>query len=948
MHELFNKLRVTPRHALSVLAVVLFAWAPMPEAQETRAPETLPQSSRLADWLADEASRREALLSMAVLARLRQQLQAGAPPESVEALRQDRTWLERLVGRYGLSQPRGPVLDPASWLVNLKLEQYGLQPNPLVSPLGPGLETCLDQVFSRSEERLAATVLPELLWLTGPHATVIWSDLLEYASEDEALQRLLAVLMQEWLPGPEAEAQLPDAGDVLELAAGTLEVMAENVVSSNPPDPLRLRRARRALLSAMPALDERMRAEAGAFMHLAALVDGLYEQRYFAFVEGLLSTVAGIVARSDTYPDQSSEAGRWLAERLPGISANYARAFAAVDPRLNSSVAAAFDVLQGVARTGPGRVARGVLAGELADAVAQLALLIPDLDYYYGLPVRDPIAGELDACTAMMARRDSDGSPSMTRDMFNNCQESLVQLADDEARESAIAGDPDGPFGATQLQRELSVTSGQRINYGIGYLHDRYSTGCEEPSRPLPNPLEWSTLATLLAWFAEQSPVYFQTPENEERLLRMRAIGLEMLSTIAEQVDCFAGAGASVSDPVSRSIAEYREVLVSLSAGLSEAVRKFRAQLLAPGADIALQSDAFQPTAYRPVDMPIGPCDSGQVCEMTGELSSTRALLGIFPDTYLVADQAGFGRIEICYGNMQWVNRRSEPVRADDTNVANYYGRMAFDLMGRFVRAGATSDVFGFRFTSPNEHHYLFAAATEEVLDDSCPMEWVGSRIVTPLRDNHRGIVPNRLTYLAAPRMLPSRLLSNNWDRGAEWRDWFITGIGVQPLELEPPQDISGEVTQHLQSLYRAERIAVYDNMLRPNANAGEFGLESQFEEVIRLSTAKAMIRMQISLFYPQALMESDEIRSAVAGQAGLLDESMLARFREAGVPVSAIEDNAFNQLDRFQAAWLRQAEATIRTGSVPTSVAHALMRLNALYQDYFAPPPAGRSAPRP
>ena len=81
----------------------------------------------------------------------------------------------------------------------------------------------------------------------------------------------------------------------------------------------------------------------------------------------------------------------------------------------------------------------------------------------------------------------------MTRDMFNNCQESLVQLADDEARESDIAGDPDGPFGATQLQRELSVTSGQRINYGIGYLHDRYSTGCEAPSRPLPNPRSAST-----------------------------------------------------------------------------------------------------------------------------------------------------------------------------------------------------------------------------------------------------------------------------------------------------------------------------------------------------------------------------------------------------------------------------------------------------------------------
>jgi len=70
---------------------------------------------------------------------------------------------------------------------------------------------------------------------------------------------------------------------------------------------------------------------------------------------------------------------------------------------------------------------------------------------------------------------------------------------------------------------------------------------------------------------------------------------------------------------------------------------------------------------------------------------------------------------------------------------------LGFDLLGRYVENGQSSDIFGFRFTSPEEYHYLFAQTSEDILQDSCPVEWVGSRIVTPLRENRAGIVPDRL-----------------------------------------------------------------------------------------------------------------------------------------------------------------------------------------------------------
>ena len=914
---------------------------------QTTEPANLPSAEGLATALSDPLKRHDTLLTIAAIARLRHKLPSASPedpPERVRDILNDRAWLEGLALRYGPAYPRSPVLDPAAWRVHLELDKHQLQAKRLVSPVGPGIEVYLDQVFNRVNGRLAAAVLPELLWLLETRATIIWQDLLRQVQADEALAQALAGaqgdLFKDWA-GDDLPSPASDPGELIAETTASLGVLVSSAIGSGPPDAARLQSIRYSLLVAIPGLEGGNLQSADSLLHVASLVDGLNEHRYFSFAEGLLSVMAGLVFLAPEQRQEVAVLSAWLVEILPGISSTYARAFAGVDPRINTAIAAAFDVAREFSRVVEDHPDSGRLRQQLADAVAQLALLIPDLAFYFDLPVRDPIAGGVDACTGIVAASDPDGTPAMTRRLFDDCQESLVALANEEAREAQLSGDPDGPFGETQLQRELSVTSGQRINYGIGYLHDRYSIGCEAPRQPLPNPLEWSYLASLMSWFADQSPVYFQTPENEQRLMRMREIGLELMRVVGEQVDCIAGAGASVDDPVSRILGDYRDALGALTKGLINADLEFRQYYLAPGADVALEGDARQATAYRPDDLVIGPCDSERVCEMSGHLSSTRALLGLFPDEYLIADQTGQGKVEICYDRMEWVERHSEPVRAGDENVANYSGHLAFDLRGRYLAQGSVTGIFAFRFTSPEEHHYLFGAATKEVLEDSCPVEWIGVQIVTTLPNNGRGIVPNRLTYLSAPRMLPSRLLARNWDRGAEWRDWFVTGIGVRSLQEDPPPDISARVTQHIEALYRLEQESIYGSILQSASRDSTKAFTSLFDDMTTLTTLKSLIRMQMVLYYPRILIESDQLRSAMTGQNGLLDAQVLIRFREDNVPVAAINDIAFERLDRFQAKWRLQPEAVRRNGTVAVTLAHALMRLNALYAKYFALPSA-------
>jgi hypothetical protein len=443
-----------------------------------------------------------------------------------------------------------------------------------------------------------------------------------------------------------------------------------------------------------------------------------------------------------------------------------------------------------------------------------------------------------------------------------------------------------------------------------------------------------------MAWFAESAPVYFQTPENEARLAGMRSIGEQLILSMTEQTACLSASGAGINDPVSRGLTDYELALRELETGIKNAETDFRTQRLSPGADAFLDRDALQATGYRPDDLVIEPCNKQAVCEMSGSLSTTRALIGLFPNEYLVAEQTGMGKIEICYRNMEWVRRRSELVRPDDENVANYFGHLGFDLVGRYVEEDQTNEIFGFRFTSPEEQHYLFAQSSDEVLNDSCPVEWVGSRVVTPLREDRNGIVPNRLTYLAAARKLPSRFLQNNWDRGAEWRDWFVTGIGVSPLDIPPAPEIVTRLNQHLQSLYQAEQAEIYQRLLLPNFRNAEGDDVSLFSEMSQVSISKSLIRMQMMLFYPQSLTDSNAVRMSIVGDDGLLEGSTLRRFREDNIALTSVNDIALQRLQRLRTAWSNQPEAVRRQGSIPVSLMHALTRINILYTQFFTARP--------
>ncbi len=920
---------------------------------------SLPTGRQLAMALATPALRNEALLDLAAaqnIVNYAEQNNAVDSPALAQKFLDDRGWLARLVERYGWVQPHTAVLDPAAWLVLAELQQHELWAMSLVQPNHMPTAVLVYQVFQRAGERLAAANLPILLLRLEPEAISVWNAFLQLTGSQGSSEVEWKKVETEWFaarqfPSPmefngagqdrdqARDRQPSQQGLPVTEYLQNLSQLVLSAVDVRPPDARRLKELRYSLLNdastEMSGLAVVDKEQGRDMLQLASLVDGLQDGRYFDFVQGLLAITSGLLDRSGQ-PADIPLLVDWLLTELPAISAHYAVGFAAVDPKLNTAMAAAYKVLQDIAD--PAGDAVKAPRAMLADAVVQLALMIPDMGYYFNTPMRARIAEEINICTSIAASRDAEDYPAMTRSQYDACIESFLQLADEEARLPELSGNFNGPFSTDSLRRELSVTPAQRINYGIGYLHNRYATDCAPPVKAMPNPLEWAVLATTMTWFAESSPEFFLTPENETRLARMRSIGEQLIAGLAEQASCFAGAG--INDLVSRISADYETSWRALDAGIVKAEAGFRAEQLRPGADISLHQDASQPTGYRPDDLIIKPCNPQRVCEMSGSLSTTRALIGLFPDEYLVAEQSGLGKIGICYRNMEWVDRRSELVRPDDENVANYYGHLGFDLVGRYSEDGRSSDLFDFRFTSPEEYHYLFAQASGEVLQDSCPVKWVGTRIITPLREDRGGIVPNRLTYLAASRASPSRLLQANWDRGAEWRDWFVTGLGVSAVETGPIADIKPRLNQHLQSLYQAEQAEIYQRILLPKAHNSRGENVSLFNEMSQISIAKALLRMQMMLFYPDSLSGSDAIRMAITGDAGLLEGRTLRRFQEDNVALTSVNRIARERLRRLQSAWSEQPEAVRREGSISASLMHALTRINFLYRQFFTSRP--------
>jgi len=600
------------------------------------------------------------------------------------------------------------------------------------------------------------------------------------------------------------------------------------------------------------------------------------------------------LARLTTADVTGEEAGRWK-EWIESQELEQLRGLRRVDTNLPVVTALLGDAAGYLAAPEPSG-SRALT--ELADVYAQLALFMPDVGFYLDQPVRSEIRETVATCNP-----DPLLVGPMPRDVYERCVRELFDLLSDGLATEELAGGARGPFAPEFLRRELGLVSWQRAAYLDGHLGWMLDVPCEPPDWV--NVLEWSLVIEHLMRWVPQRSVYFAGQRWQEVLAEAREAAIDRTETHRDWMDCISGHGRERRDPVLRLLDRHDDAVLELEALLVETSERFYQDAVRPGADIDLDGPAAQVTGYRPEGLMVRPCPGGETCGARAELPVSRALLGLFPNAYLLADQLGMGEMELCYEAVRWVDRQSRPARQRDGKVSNYEGRLSFDLVGSFApeTEAEPETVFRYRLTAAEPSHYLFASADPELLEHECPRDLIGQSVASTLPDERLRLIPDRLTYFVSAPTTPEAELLANWDRGAEWRDWFVTGERVEHLESRDGAALEVAVQAQLSALSaRRERQLAAPLTAPVRADSSD----PLVLAMARVADSTAMLRRLIEIHYPRLIRHHDPVRAMLAGEAGLLNRDRVRSLREEGVPMVQMPRVGRERSEELREHWNR------------------------------------------
>ncbi|NDY94926.1 hypothetical protein [Wenzhouxiangella limi] len=571
---------------------------------------------------------------------------------------------------------------------------------------------------------------------------------------------------------------------------------------------------------------------------------------------------------------------------------------------------------------------------ELTDAYFRLALFVSDAAFYLNQPVREHLVAAVEDCLP-----NPDLVGPLPRETFDQCPERLFVLLDEGLDSEELVGGS-GPYAADFLRRETELLSWQRSRYLDGHLDWQLQASCEPVAWV--NPLEWSILVQALASWVPQRPVFFGDQRWQNAMGKLSEQIEDQEASRVAWLDCLTGLGGQRLDPVSRLLIRHGQVLSELALALDASYREFVAEQTRPGSDIDLDAAADQVTGYRPEGLVVRPCAGGSTCGARTVLPVSRALLGLFPNTYLLADQLAIGSLALCYDQVRWEDREMRPARPGDDQVANYFGRLSFELVGTFDDGSGEQNVFRQRLAAAESRHYLFAAASEEILEKSCPDGLAGQPVASHLPEDRLGLVPNRLTYFAATPATPDAQLLANWEQGAEWRDWFITGDRVEVLEAPRPAVLQARLQAELKALVSRRERVIASRLLSDTED------DSLSVAMASVDASRALIRRVLEIHYPRLIRHDAAARSAFSGLNALVGREQVRTFRNAARPLSTLADEGRSRLLEFQQFWQDLPLRLREQGQSSPEADHARRLLNQLRTVSAAGPADVESSPGP
>ena len=762
--------------------------------------------------------------------------------------------------------------------------------------------------ISDGEEPLATLAYRGAVSWSHQSALMLWQAFLRRVDDRPELKPLVAPLVEPWLALPlsatvdEWEQLRDDAGAelrALKTGAKTYSpaamlreevdrLLSESLLINGRLSPLE-GPGRRAYFAAF--LAHNLSVTDRALANLIDAVSRLDQGDYVGVVGSLLEVAIALTSE----PGRGADIAAALAE-LDRLDPQLLAAFNRVDSRLVAIYQQARGTIRGLVQQPEVRAAEDVF-WQIANLASILYMDTQGLEGYLAQPTRESLTSELLVCLGMSRDRTALPIEPISDEQYRGCLQAFESWAGEQAVSPELAGAANGPFGMDQLLRETRLSPWQRINYWIGYLAELSDGACRVSGLPVVNPLEYGIAARALVRFVRHWPQYADA-QTVQTLQRIQGVGQNLITALDVTQRC-----ASAQQPLAGALSAYGDSLAMLDAGLTAARSEFLAANLAPGADVDLTLDASQTTSFRPEDVTVGPCDAESACGVDLQLPGSRGLYSLFPEEYLLAHQTHLGTIELCYSQVEWVERRAELPRGRPKAMADYYGRMAFVLEGRY--SGLDEPIFRRRLVGGNEHQYLFGANNEQVLNDPCPRDRLDRQVHAELPERRFNLVPRRLTFMTAERTSPSKLFERNWESEEQWRDAMLTGQSQILIAPASEPQITEQLSDHLATLYQRLNEESYQSMLNRNRLAEDNGDADLAEILGQLDTHKRALAAIATILAPYRLAHNIQLRAAVHGEYGLLDRAAVLRFRQEGKPIREIGATASERFNRAQQVWI-------------------------------------------
>lgn len=727
----------------------------------------------------------------------------------------------------------------------------------------------------------------------------IWRAALEAAYDEPALATALDPIL-EALTGADLNASLQAWHDAdPALAATDLDVsagpgwlarvrtrLASALADPDHVDPVITAqlRAQWFRASRLPDADEAALAVAGLWIGLRDSVPSLEGGDPVPYLSALLAGAQRLALLEQSIPAEiRSELERGLA-LLTDLAGSDGSGWRHVDVGLAEIHETVITELERVARDpeGGGPRQRPLLLAE-----ARLTLTDDDWEAYLMQPFREPVQQALVDCFP-----GTNVSAALCRTRFEN-------WALDGAGIPEASGDVGGPFESEHLLRETELNPWQRINYLRGFWRMLLARECSGRERVI-NALEWALASRAYLEVVEREP----SPGNGEvaaGLGRLADAGASLIRDLGE----FGACRAQGRGPLWRILSIYATAVNRLSSALPRAADAFREQVLAPGSDVSLDEGPEQATEYAPQAMTVAPCDGAPACGVSQALPASAGLYSRFPSHYRVADQVGLGSLDLCYGDVSWVERRSEPVRAGGGVMANFHGRLSFRVRGRYAAGGEVRDVFVLRVVTEREYPYLFGPDRPEVLADPCPQEFQGRQSAGELPSERGWLVPRRLTFLSGERTAPSRLFTENWTRGEKWLE-RLAGDGAEMEKGPPPAgELRERLAARLATLRERSSAYLYEHLLAPMpSDPPGSPAERLTSTALELSAMRRSLDAAARLLVPRSAMLSVALRGSLYGDNAMVGPVQIREWRDAGRDPRELPGHARQRLESSAGAW--------------------------------------------